>query len=500
MELPTHRRSWFGLVCLLGLLLLFAAAKATVWDTLDPDCFWHLRVGEQLWREGVHPLIDHLSFASQRTPWTPYSWLAEMGMFWLWKLGGWQSAVAITALLSAGILACIAYCCRQLIDAQANQQSERLLPTLLATTFAAMLSLPYLSFRPVTAVIFLIAVCTALLLRDRRLNERSHAVWAIVPITVLATNMHLFAVFVPMSCAALLLGSLCERDHGRAMARNLLLTVATSLACLCTPMLSGAVAAAMHYQWHDPMVASTIISEMQPFYAGAAGKMSALLVIALIICVIRNPCVRAGEIIWLAMATLLLLRFGRFAPLFVLIAAPILAVTMPTGSDAVLGRRSVQWASIVVLCMGICRVVILFPSGRMSVETWANRRGEDVAGYPVAAAEFVQSNVRPARGRIINEFNWGGYLEWKFAGQYQTLLDGRTQVFPIDFWRKTYLADETTRRQFLGSVDADAAILPVSKSLFRSALLQLGWKVVHRDDRAEVLTPPSSNLAAIDDR
>jgi hypothetical protein len=112
----------------------------------------------------------------------------------------------------------------------------------------------------------------------------------------------------------------------------------------------------------------------------------------------------------------------------------------------------------------------------------------------------VQSNVRPARGRIINEFNWGGYLEWKFAGQYQTLLDGRTQVFPIDFWRKTYLADETTRRQFLGSVDADAAILPVSKSLFRSALQQLGWKVVHRDDRAEVLTPPSSNLAAIDDR
>jgi hypothetical protein len=40
----------------------------------------------------------------------------------------------------------------------------------------------------------------------------------------------------------------------------------------------------------------------------------------------------------------------------------------------------------------------------------------------------------------------------------------------------------------------------VSKSLFRSTLLQLGWKVVHRDDRAEVLTPPSNNLAAIDER
>ena len=51
---------------------------------LDPDCFWHIRVAEQLEREGIHPIVDQLSFASIKDPWTPYSWLAELGMKWVW--------------------------------------------------------------------------------------------------------------------------------------------------------------------------------------------------------------------------------------------------------------------------------------------------------------------------------------------------------------------------------------------------------------------------------
>src|SRR5437763_12165861 len=77
-----------GFALLVALIALFGAGKPVLYDTLDPDCFWHLRVGEQLLREGVRPLRDSLSFASSREPWTPYSWLAEMGMAKLWALGG----------------------------------------------------------------------------------------------------------------------------------------------------------------------------------------------------------------------------------------------------------------------------------------------------------------------------------------------------------------------------------------------------------------------------
>ena len=98
--------------------------------------------------------------------------------------------------------------------------------------------------------------------------------------------------------------------------------------------------------------------------------------------------------------------------------------------------------------------------------------------------------VRHSTGRLINEFTWGGYLEWRLGDRFQTLLDGRTQVFSGDFWRATYLNGSQPRRRFLANVEADAAILPASGSAFRSTLLSLGWKAVYRDDTAVVLLPP----------
>ena len=86
----------FGL--LLSLLALVAAGKVILADTLDPDCFWHLRVGAEIAAQAwPHPLIDDLSFASIRQPWTPYSWLAELGMKWLWDAGGFRAAVELSS-------------------------------------------------------------------------------------------------------------------------------------------------------------------------------------------------------------------------------------------------------------------------------------------------------------------------------------------------------------------------------------------------------------------
>jgi len=68
-----------GFWLLIALLALCAGGKAILYDTLDPDCFWQLRVADQLCHDGIGPLVDRISFASEKEPWTPYSWLAELG-------------------------------------------------------------------------------------------------------------------------------------------------------------------------------------------------------------------------------------------------------------------------------------------------------------------------------------------------------------------------------------------------------------------------------------
>src|SRR4051812_47695616 len=172
------------------MLLLLAASKAIIYDTLDPDCFCHLRVAEQLQRDGIHPLVDDLSFSSIRQPWTPYSWLAELGMKSLWDAGGYRATIAVYALLVALLLTFNALSCLALAG------RDRKLNAVVGTVLTAYLSFAFLSFRPVTIAIVILAACAWLLFRDRRLDERSRAVWLIVPLTILATNIHLSAILI----------------------------------------------------------------------------------------------------------------------------------------------------------------------------------------------------------------------------------------------------------------------------------------------------------------
>ena len=529
-----------GFALLVAMIALFAGAKAVVYSTIDPDCFWHLRVGEQLFREGVHPIVDNLSFASIREPWVPYSWLAEVGMAKLWSAGGFRAAVAAAAIMQAMFVVFIALGCREVVASRNGRDThsvdQRFFASVLAVAFATLLSLSYMSFRPVTLALMLLALIGWLLLRDRRMGELSKAIWLIVPMTVLLTNVHFFVFIVPMWIGCLMIGAIWERwksqasspspgtpgkgrDEGSALAaignqfislaqnphpnplpeyrargqnmrRYVILLLLTLLATTATPLLPGVIKSVVHYSVADPMIRGTFIGEMQPFYSGSMGKVSLAMVLIFAACVwMKQEQIRAGERIWLLAGSLMLLQMGRLAPVFSIIAAPLFAITMPALSDRLLGRRSIHLAVTAVLLLGLGRLITDFSSRSSNLATWMERLGPDAPGYPTTAADYVATSVSPKSGRLLNEFSWGGYLEWRLGDHYQVLLDGRTQLFTPQFWKTIYLTGEAPRTQYLSTIDADAAIIPVKDSILRASLIALGWKSVHTDARAEVLVP-----------
>src|SRR5947209_12391658 len=83
---------------------------------------------------------------------------------------------------------------------------------LFATAFSVFLSLPYLSFRPATAALVLLAACHVLLRR-----ERSWTVWLVVPLTALLANIHLYVFLVPLWVAASVIGEAVERRPVRRL-------------------------------------------------------------------------------------------------------------------------------------------------------------------------------------------------------------------------------------------------------------------------------------------
>jgi hypothetical protein len=510
----------FGL--LVAILDVAAGGKAILFDTIDPDCFWHLKVAEQLHAEGIRPIVDRLSFASIREPWSPYSWLAELGMKSIWDAGGFRLAVAVQAAMQAAFLLLMALACRR--TRRALPADARLIPTVdalsgsrigrpshlaCAVSAAAMgfISLPYLSFRPVTAALVLLAICVLLIVRDRARDERTELVWLTPLITVLIVNLHLYAVFVPAFFGVLLIGAMWERfvsqpaeqiEACRRCWRLFVLTLLCGVACCATPMLPGMIQTALHYQATDPMVAGGYIAEMRPFFLGTFGTASAAIVgLMLLAILIRLPLLRAGERLWLALSVLALSQWGRFAPVFAITASPMIAVVIGKLSDRPLARLPMRLALATLLVIALIRVGGEFPSPSTPLNAWINRHGPDAPTYPNAAAQYLATHVKPRTGKLVSEFAWGGYLEWSVGDRYQLLLDGRTQLFTPDFWQSTYLNGEEERSKFFTQIDADAAVLPRA-SMFRHTLVKQGWKSVWRDDQegSEVLLPPARQAVA----
>jgi hypothetical protein len=503
----------FGL--LVALLALLAVGKVVLSDTLDPDCFWHLRVANQIAHQGwPGPVVDHLSFASSPQPWTPYSWLAELGMKWLWDAGGFRAAIAAQSGMEAGFLVLVALA--SLEATKIATGAPRYFAAAVATAMAAVLSLAYLSFRPVTAVLVILAFASWLLLRDRRMDHKSRAVWIIPALTALATNFHFFAIFIPLWTFALFVGDAVERMRAnradlacpfaareiihisahRSMAHGAILMLLCAGAFLMTPLLPGMIGAILNYSFNDVMVRSGMISEMQPFYHGTMGLISAGLTALLLICVIRShlPGARKhlglGELFWLAGSALILLRVGRMAPVFAVIGAPWLAATLPALSDRVLSKLVVIGMIAAVLIAGTVRIISAFPDRSEPLSAWLNRNGPDCPAYPCAAADFVESHIASTAAtpaRLICEFSWGGYLEYRLGDRFQTLMDGRTQVFPTEFWHDAYFGSPEDQRRLLMLSQADVAIVPRQRSAFAKTLLKMNWKVVYEDEFAQVL-------------
>lgn len=479
----------------MGLLALAAAGKAVLYDTLDPDCFWHLKVADALHRQGIGPLVDDLSFASMKTPWTPYSWLAELGMKAIWDTGGYRLAVAIQALMQAGIVVILAMIGCEAVNGQ--PQRARFVSIASLTALGSAMMLPYLSFRPATAAILIFGVVLWLVVRDRRMEGRSGAVWLAVPMTALLTNIHLYAVLVPMVCGLALAAAVWQGQKTQVR-RYGLLTLMCGVACLMTPMLAGAMSTAWSYQHSDVMVAGPIIAEMRPFWSGVGGKICGAVYLLLIAAIWRwRKSLDAADWLWMGLGVVLLLRLGRFAPLFAMLSMPALAKGLYwTVSDRVLGRSVVRAALAGVLVIGLARVGWALAGsggGQANLDRWLNRMGDDAPGYPCEAAVFVEQNITPVSGHLINEFTWGGYLAWRLGGEkgFKVLMDGRTQLYSRRFWEQAYLGSESDRMRLIEPMRADAAILPAGgRSIFAPLLQQIGWEIAYQDARSLVLVPP----------
>jgi hypothetical protein len=104
--------------------------------------------------------------------------------------------------------------------------------------------------------------------------------------------------------------------------------------------------------------------------------------------------------------------------------------------------------------------------------------------FPVAAVEWIRQNQPP--GRMLNSYNWGGYLIWNLRS-YPVFVDGRTDLYDdeiLNQWMDV-VNQADSWRETLDRWEVDLILLeptrPVVKSLARE-----GWQLLYTDPIAVV--------------
>lgn len=175
---PTWR---FETGVFLGLLLAILALVPTRLFQ-DPGVFWHTRLGLQILETGELPQGDTFTYTKTGEPWICQYWLCEMGMAGLYRLGGWDSLLLVTAVLLAGTYAWLT---ARLYGAGLDGVVAVLIGFL-----AVAASAPQFHVRPLVFTLTFMGL-ELVLLADVEAGRRPlRQMWWLVPLFVLWTNIH----------------------------------------------------------------------------------------------------------------------------------------------------------------------------------------------------------------------------------------------------------------------------------------------------------------------
>jgi len=476
----------------IALLAWLFVCGSSGWKALlmDGDTGWHIRTGEYILAHRAVPTQDLFSFSKPGQAWFAWEWLSDVLFGILFRIGGLKAIVLFAAVL---ITAFATVLLRYAVWRGANG----LLAAFLCL-FAIGGSTVHFLARPHLFTLLLLPAALWLVEADRRKN--TPWIWLLVPITMLWANLHGgFLVFI-VCLALLVLGSVVEAVLGRprwpSVRRYAVLLGACSAATLVNPY-----GFALHVHIIEYLRADWIKDLVQEFQAPtfrSEGQFQyeALLIGGLILSGLLLRKQRVTEALWLLFLAHSSLTSLRHAPLYVAVAAPLIASELSAAWKALaagckkssilsilhqMGQdltpnftRTSVWPALVIVALVFIGAPVKWPQDFPS------------EAFPVAMvhenAELLES------GRLLTTDQWGDYIIYSFYPHQKVFIDGRSDFYGESLGTEYLhlLQGSYDWRAILDRHGFQVALLPVNWPLVQMLKLDPSWQVI-KDDSSAIL-------------
>jgi len=483
-------RKMFSFPVLMIVLLLFVASIWSGAGVVDPDTWWHAKVGEQILGTHSWPSSDPYSFTATGAPWMAYEWLGEViiGMAALW--GGLRGELVLLSILSCSVvllLYCFTYiCCR----------NSKVAFAACAVVLAAIA--PFMTLRPQLLgydFLLITLICLELFRQGK-----ARTIWFLPAIFLLWVNTHgtfvlgLGVVAIYWVCGLVKLrtgGLFAERWADQRRRQLLLAGLLCALVLPLTPYGSRLAAYPLELSLGQPVNVASI-QEWQPLaFSNFLGKyLLGVLLASLLALVVVRPELRLEQMTLLLLTIFAACVHIRFTLFFVLVFTPILATMLSRwvpAYDLVKDRWPINALFIIGLFLWGIHV---FPSQ-------GDLQKMESEKYPKRALAYLDRH--PVSGHMFNEYGFGGYLVWSGGPQRKVFIDGRADVYEYggvlsDYLRLTWL--EPHALSVLQKYDIQACLIKSDAPLATVLGALPDWQVAYKDELSTLFIRKRPQLAS----
>jgi hypothetical protein len=387
---------------------------------VDPDLWWHVKVGEQILRSHRWPTTDIYSFTVSGQPWVAYEWLGDVLFATMNRLAGLQGLLSLLILIgSAVVLALYAFATIVTRNSKAGFAAASVLFVLATASF---------SMRPqMLGYLFLILTLVAL----ERFREGKHRTLWLLPVLMLVwVNTHGTWIIGMGTIFVYWVSGLMKFQIGELEAKAWTQRERHSIACvflLCllalpiTPYGTRIAASPFEFAFSLPLNVKYINEWQSMPFDIPGGKLFLSLVLGMILIqVVCRLKWRMEQLALFLFGTLMAFLHVRFLLIFVPFFAPVLggifAKWMPRYDDS---RDKFALNAVLMACVA-AGIIHYFPS-RAHLEQKVSDQ------YPVEAIAYLQRHAVP--GPMYNNYGFGGYLVWSRGPEQKVFIDGRGDVY-----------------------------------------------------------------------
>ncbi len=437
---------------------LLLAALITARTPADPDMWWHLSAGREMLARGEILTRDVFSFTRFGAPWTNAFWLSDIGMYLLWRGGGFPALSLMMALLAAMTMAVVH---RQMVGPPILRAGILVLATLAAA--------PAWSPRPQLLSYLFLAVLDGMLARWREGAPRRF--WLLIPLFALWANLHGGFVWGFLLLVAVLAGETVDRLTRRGdglTGRDLRNLAVFTLLAAGAVLLNPNGPALWRLPFYTVSVSLRIQEWLSPdFHRPDFHPMLWLLFLLTVGLARTRERPDLGSLFKALGFAYMAFVSVRAVAVYAIVTAPLVTRALAGMLSPSLADRLQEKGSLsptlrhllnggIIFALGVAvlaRAVVLSSPARVE------------RSYPTAAVAYLREHRPP--GPLFNSYNWGGYLLWTLP-EYPVFVDGRADLYGDDILSQWW--------QVVNGEEAGWDVL--ERWNVRLILLEPGWPVV----------------------